>query len=80
MKAGGTLSIWFFTGISLAVNGLIIFAAGLYELANPPEHQVVLGNLHANIWWGALLLFIGLLFSIRHSPSRERARLAASSR
>jgi hypothetical protein len=80
MKAGGTLSIWFFTGISLAVNGFIILAAGLYELANPPEHQVVLGNLHANVWWGALLLILGLFFSIRHSPARERARLAASSK
>ena len=80
MKAGGTLSIWFFTGISLAVNGFIILAAGLYELATPPEHQVVLGNLHANVWWGALLLVLGLFFSIRHSPARERARLAASSK
>jgi hypothetical protein len=80
MKAGGTLSIWFFTGISLAVNGFIILATGLYELASPPpaEHQVVLGNLHANVWWGALLLVVGLFFSIRHSPARERARLASS--
>jgi hypothetical protein len=79
MKVGDALSIWFFTGVSLAVNGLIILVTGLYELASPPEHQVVLGNLHANIWWGAVLLIIGLYFSIRHSPGREGARSAGKS-
>jgi hypothetical protein len=79
MKAGGTLSIWFFIGISLAVNGAIICANGIYELANPPVRQVVLSNLHANVWWGGLLLVLGLFFSIRFSPARERARLARTS-
>jgi hypothetical protein len=76
MKAGGALSIWFFIGISLAVNGAIICVTGIYELANPPANQVVLSNLHANVWWGGLLLVLGLFFSIRFSPARERARLA----
>jgi hypothetical protein len=79
MKSGGTLSIWFFIGISLAVNGAVIFARGIYELVSPPEHQVVLYNLHANVWWGAVLLILGLCFSVRFSPARERARLARNS-
>lgn len=79
MKAGGALSIWFFIGISLAVNGAIILATGVYELVSPPEHPVVLASLHANVWWGALLLALGLFFSLRHSPARERARLAGNS-
>jgi hypothetical protein len=79
MKAGGSLSIWFFTGISLAVNGAVILVTGLYELSSPPAHAVVLSNLHANVWWGALLLVLGLFFSIRHSPARERARMAGNS-
>jgi len=79
MKSGGTLSIWFFIGVSLAVNGAVIFATGLYELASPPEHQVVLYNLHANVWWGAVLLILGLFFSLRFSPARERARMAGNS-
>jgi hypothetical protein len=79
MKSGGTLSIWFFIGISLAVNGAVIFARGIYELVSPPEHQVVLYNLHANVWWGAVLLILGLFFSVRFSPARERARLAGNS-
>lgn len=77
MKSGGSLSIWFFIGVSLAVNGAVIFARGIYELAYPPEHQVVLYNLHANVWWGAVLLILGLFFSLRFSPARERARMAA---
>ena len=79
MKVGGALSIWFFIGISLAVNGAIICATGIYELANPPANQVVLSNLHANVWWGALLLLLGLFFSVRFSPGRERARLDRTS-
>jgi hypothetical protein len=79
MKAGGSLSIWFFIGISLAVNGLVIFARGIYEVIYPPETQVVLYNLHANIWWGGVLLVLGIFFSLRFSPARERARMAGSS-
>jgi hypothetical protein len=79
MKAGGSLSIWFFIGLSLAVNGAVIFARGIYELMYPPEVQVVLSNLHANIWWGGVLLVLGLFFSLRFSPSRERARMAGNS-
>ena len=45
-----------------------IFATGLYELSHPPEHQVVLGNLHANVWWGAILLIFGAVLYHRFSP------------
>jgi hypothetical protein len=79
MKSGGTLSIWFFIGVSLAVNGAIICGTGIYELVSPPEHQVVLYNLHANVWWGAGLLILGLFFSLRFSPAKERARMAGNS-
>ncbi len=79
MKSGGSLSIWFFIGVSLAVNGAIICATGIYELMSPPEHQVVLYNLHANVWWGAILFILGAFFSVRFSPARERARMAGNS-
>jgi len=79
MKSGGSLSIWFFIGVSLAVNGAIICATGIYELISPPEHQVVLYNLHANVWWGAVLFVLGMAFSLRFSPARERARMAGNS-
>jgi hypothetical protein len=65
------VSIWFFIGISLAVNGALILAAGLYQLVNPPENPgVVLFSLHANVWWGAILLIIGAVYSIKFAPHR----------
>lgn len=79
MKSGGSLSIWFFIGVSLAVNGAIICGTGIYELMSPPEHQVVLYNLHANVWWGGILFILGAFFSLRFSPARERARMAGNS-
>ena len=79
MKSGGSMSIWFFIGVSLALNGAVICGTGIYELISPPEHQVVLYNLHANVWWGAVLLILGLFFSLRFSPARERARMAGNS-
>ena len=81
MKSGGSLSIWFFIGVSLAVNGAVIFARGIYETMSPPppELRVVLYELHANVWWGAILLILGVFFSLRFSPARERARMAGKS-
>ena len=76
MKSGGSLSIWFFTGLCLGVVGALIFATGIYEIISPPANKVVLYNLHANVWWGGFLLFVGLFFSLRFSPARERARMA----
>jgi len=79
MKADGSLSIWFFTGLCLGVNGLVIFARGIYETISPPVSKVVLYDFHANVWWGALLLILGVFFCLRFSPARERARMAGKS-
>ena len=66
------ISIWFFIGISLAVNGALILSAGIYQLVNPPLHPgVVLFNLHAGVWWGAVLLVIGALYCFRFAPGRR---------
>jgi hypothetical protein len=66
------ISIWFFIGVSLAVNGALILAAGIYQLVNPPANPgVVLFHLHANAWWGAALLVSGLLYCVRFAPHRR---------
>ena len=66
------ISIWFFIGISLAVNGALILAAGIYQLVNPPLNPgVVLFNLHANVWWGAVLLVFGRLYCFKFAPRRQ---------
>lgn len=72
MKPGGSISIWFFIGISLLVNGLLILASGIYELIHRPAAPVVLFHLHASIWWGGLLAAIGAFYCIYYAPGKGR--------
>jgi hypothetical protein len=74
MRNVGSISIWFFVGISLLVNGLLIFGAGLYELAHPPATPVVLYELHANIWWGGVLFLVGGIYCYYFAPGKQRAQ------
>ena len=64
------ISIWFFIGLLLLAYGILILGAGIYELGNPPEHPVVMANLHAGIWWGALLTVLGLIYTLKFKPGR----------
>ena len=66
------ISIWFFIGLSLAGNGALILGAGIYQLVKPPlQPGVVLFELHANVWWGALLLVIGALYCFKFAPGKH---------
>jgi len=71
MRKGGGISIWFFVGVSLLLNGALILGAGVWELVDPPANPVVLFRLHANVWWGAVLLALGIVYTLRFSPRRE---------
>ena len=68
------IPVWFFVGILLLVYGALIFATGIYEIANPPIDKVVLYDLHASVWWGGVLVILGVFFSLRFSPARARAQ------
>jgi len=70
MRADGTISIWFFIGVSLLVNGVLIFGAGLYQISHPPAVKVVLYDLHASVWWGAVLAIVGAIYCICYNPTR----------
>ncbi len=72
MHRGGRISIWLFIGTLLLVYGVLILASGLYELANPPANPTVLAQYHAPIWWGALLLVMGAVYTISFRPGRKR--------
>jgi len=66
------ISIWFFIGLSLLVNGALILAAGIYQLVNPPENpSVVLFNLHAGVWWGGILFLVGAFYCLYFRPKRS---------
>ena len=65
------ISIWFFIGVLLTVYGAMIMAYGLYELASGHTSNVILANLHAPIWWGGLMLALGLFYGLRFRPDRN---------
>jgi hypothetical protein len=66
-----SISIWFFIGILLTVYGALILGYGLSELVTGHTANVILANLHAPIWWGALLLALGLFYGVRFRPRRN---------
>jgi len=69
MHNHGRIPIWFFIGVLLTAYGVIIFAAGIYDIWYPAN--VVLQELHVGIWWGLLLLAVGLLYVIRFYPRKQ---------
>ncbi|HEY7307135.1 MAG TPA: hypothetical protein VH601_23630 [Bryobacteraceae bacterium] len=71
MHNHGSVSIWFFIGALLTTYGVIITAAGIHELSSPPANPPVLSSLHAGIWWGAVLLVIGLIYFVRFFPRKK---------
>ncbi len=64
------ISIWFFIGVLLTVYGVVILGYGLWELATHTVPNVVLENLHAPVWWGAIMLLLGLFYSLRFRPGK----------
>lgn len=54
-----SLSIWFLIGIQLAIYGVLITSAGVYQYFHPPKTPLVLAELHSGIWWGALMAIAG---------------------
>ncbi|HUX45398.1 MAG TPA: hypothetical protein VMV57_11655 [Terracidiphilus sp.] len=70
MKSGH-ISIWFFIGVLLTIYGAMIFVSGLVELVTGHLPHVVLANLYAPIWWGGLMLALGLFYDIRFRPGRN---------
>ena len=80
MGSKSGISIWLVVGVSLLVNGVLIFGAGLYELIYPPADKVVLYQYHASIWWGALLAIVGAAYCIRFRPTAEKKEKEISAR
>jgi hypothetical protein len=67
-----SISIWWFAGLLLLVYGVIITAAGLWEYVHPLANAPILNQLHASIWWGALLALSGLFYFIRYFPRKSK--------
>jgi len=66
------ISIWFFIGVLLTIYGTMIFGYGVSELVTGHTANVVLANLHAPIWWGGLMLALGLFYGVRFRPHSDK--------
>jgi hypothetical protein len=62
------LPVWFFVGLLLTIYGVLILASGLAEFAHPAA--TVLANLHAPVWWGALMAAVGAAYCAVFRPRR----------
>ena len=65
------ISVWFFIGLLLTVYGALILGSGLYDLAAPQPAAIAMQSLHLPVWWGLLLLGLGLMYVIRFRPKRS---------
>ncbi len=67
-----SISIWFFIGTLLLVYGVAIAIANIYEVFVPSAGpDVVLKELHFGVWWGFLLIALGLTYFIKFFPHRS---------
>jgi len=64
------IPIWFFIGIIILVYGLAIAITGLVTWSHPPA-AVAMTRLHADFWWGLLMIAIGLFYVLRFRPGRK---------
>lgn len=62
------IPVWFFVGVLLLVYGVLICASGVVEWSHPSS--TVLAELHAPVWWGALLAVIGGFYTAAFRPGR----------
>ena len=61
------IPIWFIIGINILVIGAIIFVTGLVRW-NAPADGVEMTWLHPDVWWGAFMTVVGLVYTIKFRP------------
>jgi len=64
------IPVWFFVGVLFLIYGVLILVSGLMNWSHPAE-GVELASLHAPVWWGALLVVLGLIYCIRYYPDHQ---------
>ncbi|MDE1939611.1 MAG: hypothetical protein KGI68_11360 [Alphaproteobacteria bacterium] len=64
-------SIWFLIGLQVLIYGVLITGTGIWEILHPPSHMADLGWTHPAIWWGGVLLALGLFYVIRFRPAKS---------
>jgi hypothetical protein len=79
MHSEHQVPIWFFIGAILLIYGVLIVGAGVYGLTTPTDVQRQLQQswpdapwyyLHPGVWWGAVMIALGLFYCLRFNPFR----------
>lgn len=68
---GSGIPIWFFIGLMLTIYGVMILGYGLFEVATGTLANVQLADLHTPIWWGGILLLLGVVYVVKFRPGRS---------
>ena len=71
-KTKEPISIWYFVGVLLTIYGVLILGAGLYDLIAGVRRATVLAELHAGVWWGVLLVVLGVIYVRSFAPGRKK--------
>jgi len=66
------IPVWFFAGVLFLVYGFLILGSGLMEWSHPPD--TVLSNLHAPVWWGGLMVVLGIVYCYSFRPSKYKSK------
>jgi hypothetical protein len=73
MDKNEQIPIWFFIGGLLLVYGVIITAVGVYFLfAAHANRDLALQGLHADLWWGIILIVLGGFYALHYRPRRAK--------
>lgn len=67
----GKIPIWFFVGVLLTIYGALIGGHGVYAWVTHKRSVVVLANLHAAVWWGGIILILGLIYCVKFFPRQQ---------
>jgi hypothetical protein len=63
------IPVWFFVGLLLLTYGVLILGTGIVQFSAPPP--TVLSELHAPVWWGAVLILIGGIYVYFFRPKKS---------
>ena len=72
------IQVWFYIGAVLALYGILLTAAGVYQWFHPPA--TVLAGYHATFWAGITLLIVGGAYTLIYWPHRGESKLNGDSR
>lgn len=54
--------IWYFVGWVLLAIGLVVLAAGIYNLFLAVPEASMFDHLYPDLWWGGVLIIVGSLY------------------